>query len=183
LAPGDSFGEWVVLTNPFSTNRKDGKGTRLSVSVKCSCGNESIVLVRNLVKGSSTKCKECAYGALGAYPRAGEIAGHYMTRLVTNALNRNIQVLVSTEDLNKKWLEQDRKCALTGWSLTVALRDSDVVHATASVDRIDSSLPYTPDNIQWVHKEVNRMKNMFCEDRFIEVCRAVSDFADGKWLN
>jgi len=45
---------------------------------------------------------------------------------------------------------------------------------TASLDRIDSTKNYTIDNIQWVHKDVNKMKMDFSQEYFIEMCRLVT---------
>ena len=45
---------------------------------------------------------------------------------------------------------------------------------TASLDRIDSSRGYDADNIQWVHKDINWMKQDFSQSEFIAYCRRVS---------
>jgi len=45
---------------------------------------------------------------------------------------------------------------------------------TASLDRIDSSKGYTPDNTQWLHKRVNKSKMEFDQKDFITMCRAVA---------
>lgn len=68
------------------------------------------------------------------------------------------------------FLEQDRKCALTGWDIFFAQG------GTASVDRINSDLGYEKGNIQIIHKDVNRMKSDFSEQRFYEVCAACAEF-------
>ena len=51
---------------------------------------------------------------------------------------------------------------------------------TASIDRIVSRYPngqpadYTLDNIQWVHKTINRMKNKYSDAVFIRFCEHVA---------
>lgn len=62
--------------------------------------------------------------------------------------------------------EQNFKCALTG--LLISFDDN-----TASLDRIDSKQPYITSNMQWVHKDVNIMKNGYNLDYFIKMCRLV----------
>jgi phosphoglycerate-specific signal transduction histidine kinase len=47
---------------------------------------------------------------------------------------------------------------------------------TASLDRIDSKLPYTYNNIQWIHKDINRMKNAYRQDYFIQLCGMVVNY-------
>lgn len=49
----------------------------------------------------------------------------------------------------------------------------DLVFISRSIDRIDSSVGYVEGNMQWVHKDVNRMKQEFSESYFIETCRLV----------
>jgi hypothetical protein len=56
--------------------------------------------------------------------------------------------------------------------------DGDVnvsVEHTASLDRIDSSKGYCEDNVQWVHKDINRMKNTFDQDYFISLCKLIAE--------
>jgi hypothetical protein len=44
---------------------------------------------------------------------------------------------------------------------------------TASLDRINNSLGYSVDNIQWVHKAINRMKGSMENKLFIKFCEEV----------
>lgn len=44
---------------------------------------------------------------------------------------------------------------------------------TASLDRIDPRKDYVKGNVQWVHKDVNRIKQAFNEERLLEVCKAI----------
>lgn len=69
-------------------------------------------------------------------------------------------------------MKQNKKCALTGdiiyfptrcWS-----RDG-----TASLDRIDSSKGYTKENVQWVHKDINMMKQEYTTEVFLGWCKKV----------
>ncbi len=46
---------------------------------------------------------------------------------------------------------------------------------TASLDRIDSTKGYTLDNIQWIHKDLNKMKMNFANDYFIKTCKLVAE--------
>lgn len=61
------------------------------------------------------------------------------------------------------------KCALSGWQLNMNYGE-----CTASLDRIDSSKGYKVGNIQWVHIMVNMCKNKYPQDKFIEMCNAIS---------
>jgi len=49
---------------------------------------------------------------------------------------------------------------------------------TASLDRIDSSKGYESGNIQWVHKQLNNMKQALPENEFFEWIKLVHSFKD-----
>jgi hypothetical protein len=75
--------------------------------------------------------------------------------------------IIYLEELYKR---QEKKCALTGWDILFTKRGVN----TASVDRIDSTKEYTKDNIQIIHKNINRMKNIFSDEYFYRVCEAIT---------
>lgn len=60
-------------------------------------------------------------------------------------------------------------CALSGQELSMKFGGR-----TASLDRIDSTRGYEPDNVQWVSCEVNMMKRNLTQERFLDICKAVS---------
>ena len=45
---------------------------------------------------------------------------------------------------------------------------------SCSIDRIDNSRGYEPDNIQLIDGKINMMKGKYEDDFFIEVCKAVA---------
>jgi len=47
-------------------------------------------------------------------------------------------------------------------------------NGSPSLDRIDSSKGYIKGNVQWIHKDVNIMKNKFNQEYFIEMCKLVA---------
>lgn len=70
-------------------------------------------------------------------------------------------------------LPQEGRCALSGLAIEHAKSHSSK-NGTASFDRKDSSLGYVRGNVQWVHKEVNRMKGALPEERLFELCRLIA---------
>ena len=48
------------------------------------------------------------------------------------------------------------------------LRNTDNNNDSISLDRIDSSKGYEENNVQWVHKDINLMKNKYDNKYFIE---------------
>ena len=73
---------------------------------------------------------------------------------------------IKLEDLYEKINLQGNKCALCD-----VIFDEDNL---PSIDRIDSSLGYTKDNIQLVLIKVNRMKTDLSQDEFVDLCEKIS---------
>ena len=85
----------------------------------------------------------------------------------TWAKERGLEFNITLDDMQCKFLDQGGCCALTGEELYF------VPVKTASLDRIDSNVGYCIENIQWVLKDVNKMKNNIPEERFIEICMKI----------
>lgn len=93
--------------------------------------------------------------------------------VLKGAKARSLCVEIEFDDIWQLYLQQDKKCALTGFDVYYSLIFEEI---TASLDRIDSNLGYTKDNIQIVHKDINRMKNHFSDEYFYKMCRAISNY-------
>lgn len=102
----------------------------------------------------------------------------YLSRLLYAAGRKRDSL--TRDDLLKKLVEQDYKCAISGLPLTCQLEKGVKFPHNASVDRIEAGGSYTPDNIQLVCKAVNSWRSDTPLDDFIEVCRAVVRFQDMK---
>lgn len=80
------------------------------------------------------------------------------------------------------FINQNKKCNLTGLPIdfTEIRKNSNIDFElmTASLDRIDSNKSYEIGNIQWVHKDINRMKWAFPQDKFINLCKLVINHAN-----
>ena len=100
----------------------------------------------------------------------GDLSKGHWANIISNASARDIKIEIDHHDAWNLYLEQHGKCALT--DLPINLRTCDEV--TASLDRINSDLGYTKDNIQWVHKRINIMKNKFSNEDFIFFCQQVA---------
>ena len=84
--------------------------------------------------------------------------------------NRDLEIDV--KDLKELWESQDGKCAITGLPMANSDRatQKSVVGNPyrASLDRIDSDITYTKDNIQFVCTCVNFMKNQYTNEQIVE---------------
>lgn len=145
---------------------------------KCDCGEEKTVLVRNLIGGRTTSCgcRKDQYEKITGknskrFTGYEEIPGYLIARIKAGAESRKLEFSVDLEHLWKMFLAQDRKCALSGKDICFGKYRSGAV--TASLDRIDNSKGYVVGNVQWVHKDLNIMRNRFDIEYFIEICRQV----------
>lgn len=78
---------------------------------------------------------------------------------------RGIFCGISKEDVYNLWIKQKGKCALTDVEMQYSGIGKNPLGA--SLDRIDSSLNYTPNNIQLVCWVVNQMKNNMTMEQFM----------------
>jgi hypothetical protein len=79
---------------------------------------------------------------------------------------------ITIQQIYNLWIEQQKKCRLSGLDIDFIKRENGV---SASIDRIDSSKEYTIDNVQLVHKDINRMKNDFNQEYFIGMCKNIAN--------
>jgi len=147
---------------------------------RCKCGNErvfrtSMISGNGIVK--ATQCKKCYNESLEIENRVTDnIPNRFWYKLLNVAERRKIEVNVTKNYLYNLYKKQNKKCALTGVDLYFTnLRTNYNRYTNASLDRINSSKGYVKDNIQWVEKRVNMMKQQYSQDEFIEVCKKVAN--------
>lgn len=148
----------------------------------CDCGNTCIVRSNSLRTGNSKSCG-CNKKRLGKnnpkFTGYQEIGGRYWNDLKKQAtVKRKLIFKISIKDAWNLFLQQNRKCALTGMIIQFPPRDNDYSR-TASLDRIDSSKGYIKGNIQWVHRDINYMKQNYSQDYFFELCEKVITHKNG----
>ena len=102
-----------------------------------------------------------------------DINGRYWYSIVHSAKLRNLEFNITIKDAWDLFIKQNKKCALTDISIVFKDLGKQSNTQTASLDRIDSSKGYTLDNIQWVHKVINRMKTNLSISEFKNWCKLV----------
>jgi hypothetical protein len=105
-----------------------------------------------------------------------EIHGKWWSNIKKSAKARYHIFDITIEHAWQLYINQNRKCALSGLSIGFATttRDWQHGHTTASIDRIDNNLGYIEGNIHWVHKDINKMKQNLNLDRFIHLCALIA---------
>ena len=83
---------------------------------------------------------------------------------------RNIPFEVTIPYLWDLFLEQNKKCAITGDNL-------DTIN-NASLDRIDSNKGYVIGNVQWVTKQANLSKHVMSMNQLYDFCKKVLQHAN-----
>jgi len=146
--------------------------SRLMAVCRCDCGNITRIRASNLSKNETNSCG-CV--VRGNWRGHGELSMTYYGQLKRNAKARDISFDVSIEQLWELFVKQAGRCALTGSRLHLTKKRTDP-STTASVDRIDSSKPYVIENLQWVHKDINRMKQDLDQSQFLSLCRDVTAY-------
>lgn len=171
---GDTFGDWIVVENKVKSKKSVRYGKY--VIVQCICGTTKDVRVSSLFRGETTRCMRCSAKQRSKtyFKGMGEMSQSFYYHLQKSAESRQIEFNVTKEHLWNLFIEQGRKCALSGLDICFYTHYKNKKEQTASVDRIDSSKGYIEGNIQWVHKYVNLMKLNFSQDEFIELCSLIS---------
>ena len=157
-------------------------GNHVMYSYDCSCGGTGARSKADLTKAqrnnTNIKCKNCAYKSIGSNHKSwkgvGELSGCYWNRTVRNAKSRDLEFTITKEYAWNKFIEQDRRCAITNEILTVSSSyASEYSNQTASLDRIDNNKGYIEGNVWWIHKDINIMKCDHKMGTFVEWCGKV----------
>lgn len=142
------------------------------VKVKCDCGNEIIMKRAYFGFRKSCGCRKHAMGYqnISWKENKTEIYRNQWNGILKNARARNLEFNISIEDAYEIYLKQGGLCALSEIPLEFKSRFS-----TASLDRINSDLGYTKENVQWVHRDINKIKMDLPSSYFEHLCNLISN--------
>jgi hypothetical protein len=167
--PGDYEGKFLLVAHLGDTQW----------IVKCPvCGREYEARTGILAKQLS--CRQCQPRFKGAehhsWRGCGQISHDLYTTYKHGALARNLDFTAPIEHLWEVFEQQEGKCCFTGEPLTFNETYHTKTNRTASLDRIDSKKGYEVGNLQWVHRDVNKLKKNFSNVRFLEICRKIATY-------
>lgn len=136
--------------------------------------------VDRLIKEGRFESRQRPNGSASAkWTGYGDISGKYWSSLRCAAKNRDIKFNISIKEAWLLFENQQQQCSLTGVVLTHGsgrtICGKNRILGTASLDRIDSSKGYVKSNIQWIHKDINLMKNHFSQEYFISMCQKITE--------
>lgn len=172
---GKKFGS-LTVSNYTGTSNKFYE--RLYECV-CDCGEHVVRTKTSLTKGSKIKvCPKCRNKFISHFnwKGHGEISGDIWGTIQKIAHIREIEFALTIEEAWNLFLKQEQKCALTNVNINFA-RNKRQKEVTASLDRIDSCKGYCIENVQWVHKSINKMKMDLDQQEFIRWCKLVTSYS------
>jgi len=110
----------------------------------------------------------------GKWRGFGDISRTHWNDIKWSAKDRNIVFDIDIDFGWRLFLEQERKCALSGVDIKFSIKSGGWwKNTTASLDRIDSSKFYTKDNVQWIHKRLQFVKGSLMEDELLSWCKLI----------
>lgn len=178
---GDKLDKLTILEDDFVFHQD-----RYMVKCLCDCGNIDYRRLSELQKMPFKCCKHCCSKIL--YPEQRKQRGLFDENGInyswfnhlksSDNLKRGGKLILfdlTMQDLYDVLVKQNFKCAYTGEPLNVL--NTFKYDSNASLDRIDSEKGYTKDNIQWVTKVVNVMKNDIPHNLFLELCTKIHNYA------
>lgn len=154
---GQKINDWIIIS--YQGGRK--------WLCQCVCGAEHIRQPSAL----ENSCRECKHQRM----RKPASSVQYHTHKGQAKL-RGKAWAIDKAYFIKLIEEQEYKCKLTDLPIQFGNSAIDYQHggSTASLDRINSASDYRDGNLQWVHKDINRMKMDFTQERFIELCHLIT---------
>ena len=140
----------------------------------CDCGKICQIRSSVLKRGKIQSCGCLKQKTRDNSPRwtgFEEISGSQFNKIKYSAKSRGIPFNVNIEYIWELFKKQNRKCAISG--LEISFLPSEGMLKTASLDRIDSEKGYIKGNLQWLHQDINFMKNDFNSQKFIDLCKVI----------
>jgi len=177
---GRKFGKLLVTGDTKQTSK-----SKLYKCI-CECGNIKYHTKQNLLKGTLVSCgcfKKQNRGKLHKNWRGHKnLSGTFFDRIKNIAKRKEIPFTVNIEYLGNLYDKQHGKCAISGKEITMPMSWKEIrtFSYTASLDRIDSSKNYEEGNLQWVHKDINMMKQQLDQPYFLSLCREIVKFNETK---
>lgn len=161
--------DYRSVKDNLSKVRRNSEGRWCSSCPSCGC--EQAYTRKDHARQSSAsgwRCRKCCAHEKSFTNNApvGPVRRMF-NKYKRSACKRGISWSISFEEFDKSC---KNICALSGWPLSYNNQKT-----TASLDRIDSSKPYSIDNVQWVHTMVNMCKNKYPQEMFIQMCRDISN--------
>ena len=167
IKKGDVFGLLTIISERVES------GCR--IRCQCKCGKTISRRVNRLLSGKFLGCKKCLVENLSLnWKGIGKVPKMAFIKIRNRASKKHKLFDITLEYISDLFDKQRGKCALSGMDLTFYVDGNP--NQSASLDRVDSSKGYIKGNVQWIHKDVNFMKQSYSDKYFIEMCDRISEY-------
>lgn len=188
---GQVYGKLTLIESKSIFIQKRGRKTPTectSWKCRCECGKELDVEEKGIlyVKFPTCGCikvQNCIKANEQRHINRQmfeEITVEYFNQTAKGSYRRLLEFSITIEDMWEQYIKQNRKCSLSGVEIYFKKKNSD--DQTASIDRIDPTLGYTKENIQWIHKHINKMKMDLHQDIFIQYCKLITEYNNANFM-
>lgn len=138
----------------------------------CACGKTAVAVGTDLRNGKTKTCGcRTSIKSRRNFQGYKGIGKALWRNAIQNAEQRGYEFSVSIEYMWCRFALQQGRCAMSGMNLELSHHKR-----TASIDRIDNDIGYIEGNVQWVHKDINKLKGVMSVDKLIMLCRTVATF-------
>lgn len=149
----------------------------IMIEVKCCVCDKPMLVTESKVKRNAVLNRKhcCSRSCIGKASN-NELSPFkmHLTRIRKRMKEKDIELSLTEHDLREIWLKQEGRCSYSRVTLHHPnFRTINNKVYTASVDRIDSSIPYIKDNIQFVSIAINFMKNVMTHEEAEELCNVI----------
>jgi hypothetical protein len=150
--------KWTPHTSTCKNCRSERRKALNCSRAKSRYDNFSIEERKNHLSISSARRRK----ALRSIP-------NYFKAVNGGAKKRGFDVEITESDLIIQLIRQNGICTLSG-------RRISLLDSSASLDRVDSGIGYTKNNIQWIYKPLNTMKMDLPQSEFIQLCKEIAAY-------
>ncbi len=172
----------LIVKEKIEQNKNERK---ILWKCECQCEKKKELILSSFFlqgkRGTNTSCG-CLNNPSGdqhpSYRGYKEITGRFFHSIERGALSRGIKFKITIEEIWELFEKQKNKCALSNIPIQFGRgckKTKKYKEGTASLDRIDSTKGYIIENVQWVHKVVNKMKLHHAQEYFIDVCKKIAE--------
>lgn len=149
---------------------ENNKDSRAVWVCECVCGKLVKCSGKDLRSGHniSCGCKNKGYD--------GIVPGYFFSTIKCRANNKKREFNIDYKYVCDLFDKQNGLCALTGRKINFSINKVEFEYdrtTTASLDRIDSSKGYIKGNVQWIHKDLQRIKSDYKQEDFFKLCEEV----------
>jgi len=173
---------YLTIIDFDNKRTKQTDDNRIFFFCKCVCGKIVSKRGDHIISGGVRSCgcqhpKNQSGNKNPGFKGYEKISGVLWYRIKNGAKIRNIEFNITIQYIWELFGKQNGKCAISGLELYFSETYDEFLNrdTTASLDRIDSNKGYIEDNVQWVHKKINKMKMELNQQEFIKLCKIIGN--------